>query len=101
MAVRRSLLSGRSQLRLAELHRGVATSLQALNQHHGLLVGALMGCDGPTQQSMLEEHRRHVMTAVEALGRLGQFLERCHIETAVADMSEGKSSSDPDAPAFG
>ncbi|MBB6091245.1 hypothetical protein HNQ60_000091 [Povalibacter uvarum] len=80
MAVRRSLLSGRSQLRLAELHRAVATSLQTLNQHHSLLVGALMSCDAATQQAMRDEHRRHVAVAIDALAKLGIFLDHCRID---------------------
>ena len=62
-----------------ELHRAVAMALQALNQHHNLLVGAMLGCDAATQQSMLEEHRARVAAALEALARLGTFLDHCRI----------------------
>lgn len=65
-----------------ELHRATASSLQSLNQHHSLLVGALRGCDLSTQQSMLEEHRMLVSTALETLMRLGNFIEQCKIVPA-------------------
>lgn len=77
------MLSGRSQQRLMELHRAIGNSLQALNQHHSLLVGALRGCDMSTQQAMLEEHRRLVAIALETLARLGTFIEQCKIAPAV------------------
>jgi hypothetical protein len=76
------LLSGRSQQRLMELHRAAGTALQALSQHHSLLVGALRGCDMSTQQSMLEEHRMLVASALETLARLGTFIEQCKIVPA-------------------
>lgn len=75
----RSLLSGRSQQRLAELQRAANQALNDLNQHHNLLVGALLGCDAATQRSMLEEHRARAATAVESLVRLGTFLDHCWI----------------------
>ena len=78
----RSLLSGRSQQRLMELHRATGASLQSLNQHHSLLVGALRSCDVTTQQSMLDEHRLLVATALETLTRLGNFIEQCKIVPA-------------------
>jgi hypothetical protein len=80
MAAKRSLLSGRSRLRLAELHRAVATSLQRLNQHHSLLVGALMSCDAATRQAMRDEHRRHASVAMDALANLAWFLDHCRID---------------------
>lgn len=79
----RSLLSGRSQQRLIELHRAVAIAMQALSQHHSLLVGALLGCDAVTQQSMLEEHRARVAAAAEAVARLGTFIDQCRITPTV------------------
>jgi hypothetical protein len=65
-----------------ELHRATGNSLQALSQHHSLLVGALRGCDMSTQQAMLEEHRMLVATALETLARLGTFIEQCKIVPA-------------------
>lgn len=65
-----------------ELHRATGSSLQALNQHHSLLVGALRGCDLSTQQAMLEEHRLLVTTALETLARLRTFIEQCKIVPA-------------------
>lgn len=80
----RSLLSGRSQQRLIELHRAANASMQELNQHHSLLIGALLGCDNPTQRMMLDEHRAISAAAVEALLKLGTFLSHCRIaETSV------------------
>lgn len=78
-AVNRSLLSGRSQQRLIELHRSANAALQELNQHHSLLIGALLGCDSRTQRAMLEEHRARATTAVESLVKLGAFLDHCRI----------------------
>lgn len=86
MAVR-SLLSGRSQQRLMELHRAAGTSLQALSQHHSLLIGALRSCDASTQQTMLEEHRLLVAAALEALARLGTFIEQCRVVPAVETLA--------------
>jgi hypothetical protein len=77
--VERSLLSGRSQQRLIELHRFANSAIQELNQHHSLLIGALRGCDSATQKAMLEEHRSRAASAVESLVRLGTFLEHCRI----------------------
>lgn len=83
----RSLLSGRSQQRLMELHRAVTLAVQTLSQHHSLLVGALRGCDATTQQSMLEEHRMRLAAALEALARLGNFIDNCKI-APVADSDQ-------------
>ena len=81
----RSLLSGRSQQRLVELHRAANTALQELNQHHSLLIGALLGCDSATQRQMLDEHRSKAATAVESLVKLGTFLDHCRIAPEVAE----------------
>lgn len=62
-----------------ELHRSVSTTVQMLNRHHSLLVGALRGCDATTQQDMLNEHRAQVATALESLARLGAFIDHCRI----------------------
>lgn len=62
-----------------ELHRAAGTALQALSQHHSLLVGALRGCDMSTQQAMVEEHRMLVASALETLTRLGTFIEQCKL----------------------
>ena len=62
-----------------ELHRAVSTAMQALNQHHNLLVGALLGCDAVTQQSMLDEHRVRVALLAESLTRLATFIDQCRI----------------------
>ena len=75
----RSLLSGRSQQRLIELHRAANAALQELNQHHSLLIGALLGCDSATQRTMLDEHRAITNSAMEALLKLGAFLNHCRI----------------------
>lgn len=75
----RSLLSGRSQQRLVELHRAAAIALQDLSQHQSLLIGALRAFDAGTQRTMLNEHRARAGAAIEALIRLGAFLDRCHI----------------------
>jgi hypothetical protein len=87
--VNRSLLSGRSQQRLIELHRAANQAVQDLNQHHSLLIGALLGCDKATQRMMLDEHRAIAATAVESLLKLGSFLNHCRIapEAASADPS--------------
>jgi hypothetical protein len=85
--VNRSLLSGRSQQRLIELHRAANQAVQELNQHHSLLIGALLGCDNATQRMMLDEHRAIAGAAVESLLKLGSFLNHCRIapEAASAD----------------
>lgn len=75
----RSLLSGRSQQRLVELHRAANLALQELNQHHSLLIGALLSCDNSTQRMMLDEHRQIASAAVESLLKLGTFLNHCRI----------------------
>lgn len=75
----RSLLSGRSQQRLIELHRAANLAVQELNQHHSLLIGALLSCDNATQRMMLDEHRAMSAAAVEALLKLGTFLNHCRI----------------------
>ncbi|MFC4308007.1 hypothetical protein ACFPN2_02835 [Steroidobacter flavus] len=81
----RSLLSGRSQQRLIELHRAANVAMQELNQHHSLLIGALLGCDNATQRMMLDEHRAISAAAVEALLKLGTFLNHCRIAETSAD----------------
>ncbi|GFE87081.1 hypothetical protein [Steroidobacter agaridevorans] len=82
----RSLLSGRSQQRLIELHRAANVAMQELNQHHSLLIGALLSCDNATQRMMLDEHRAISAAAVEALLKLGTFLNHCRIaESTTAD----------------
>ena len=82
----RSLLSGRSQQRLIELHRAANLAMQELNQHHSLLIGALLSCDNATQRAMPDEHRAISAAAVEALLKLGTFLNHCRIaETSTAD----------------
>jgi hypothetical protein len=82
--VNRSLLSGRSQQRLIELHRAANAAMQELNQHHSLLIGALLSCDNVTQRMMLDEHRAISASAVEALLKLGTFLNHCRIAEATA-----------------
>jgi hypothetical protein len=82
--VNRSLLSGRSQQRLIELHRAANSAVQELNQHHSLLIGALLGCDNATQRMMLDEHRAIASAAVESLLKLGTFLNHCRIAPEAA-----------------
>jgi hypothetical protein len=84
--VNRSLLSGRSQQRLIELHRAANAAVLDLNQHHSLLIGALLGCDNATQRVMLEQHRARAASALECLVKLGTFLEHCRIN---AEAPEG------------
>jgi hypothetical protein len=86
--VNRSLLSGRSQQRLIELHRASNQALQDLNQHHSLLIGALLGCDNATQRMMLDEHRAFAATAVESLLKLGNFLNHCRIAPEAASTDQ-------------
>ena len=81
----RSLLSGRSQQRLIELHRAANLAMQELNQHHSLLIGALLSCDNATQRMMLDEHRAISAAAVGALLKLGTFLNHCRIAETTAD----------------
>lgn len=82
----RSLLSGRGQTRLVELHRAALGAVQALNQHHTLLVGALLSCDRATQRAMLEEYRSRTATAVESLVKLGTFLDHCRIAPELSEQ---------------
>lgn len=76
-----------------ELHRAAAMTLQALSQHHSLLVGAMLGCDAATQQSMLEEHRARVAAALESLVRLGNFLDHCRIGSTAEVAGPGSTVS--------
>ena len=85
----RSLLSGRSQQRLIELHRAANVALQELNQHHSLLIGALLGCDNATQRTMLDEHRAITAAATESLLKLGTFLNHCRIASETASLDRG------------
>lgn len=73
-----------------ELHRAVGTGMQALSQHHSLLVGALLGCDAATQQSMLEEHRQRIAAALESLARLANFIEQCRIAPTAETAGGGR-----------
>jgi len=73
------LLSGRSQKRLVELHRAVNSSIQSLNHHHSLVLGALLSCDASTQKQMLDDHRALAADAVEAVVKLSTFLDHCRI----------------------
>jgi hypothetical protein len=82
------LLSGRSQQRLIELHRAANAAVQELNQHHSLLIGALLGCDNATQRMMLDEHRVIAATAVESLLKLGSFLNHCRIAQEAASTDQ-------------
>ena len=84
----RSLLSGRSQQRLIELHRSANLAVQELNQHHSLLIGALLGCDNATQRVMLDEHRALTAAAVESLLKLGTFLNHCRIAPEAASTDQ-------------
>lgn len=84
----RSLLSGRSQQRLIELHRAANVSLQELNQHHSLLIGALLGCDSSTQRTMLDEHRAIAAAAMESLLKLGTFLNHCRIASDASPVDQ-------------
>jgi hypothetical protein len=83
----RSLLSGRSQQRLVELQRSVNAALDELNQHHRLLIGAVLGCDSSTQRKMLEEHRACTASAVESLVKLGAFLDQCRINAEMPEQA--------------
>lgn len=70
-----------------ELHRALSVAMQSLSQHHNLLLGALLGCDAATQQTMLEEHRSRIAVAAEALSRLGTFIDQCRIVPSVETTS--------------
>jgi hypothetical protein len=85
--VNRSLLSGRSQRRLVELQRAANSAVQELNKHHGLLLGALLGCDVGTQRIMLDEYRERSVRAHEALLKLGSFLDHCRISHETAEQA--------------
>lgn len=62
-----------------ELHRAISTAVQALNQHHTVLVGAILGCDQPTQQRVLDEHRSLIAAAGDSVARLASFADQCRI----------------------
>lgn len=62
-----------------ELHRAISTAVQALNQHHTVLVGAILGCDQSTQQRVLEEHRSLIAAAGDSVTRLACFADQCRI----------------------
>ena len=82
----------------SELHRGVSAAAQALSQHHSLLVGALLSCDSATQRAMLEEHRSRIVGALDALGRLGTFLDQCRIGSPELAGHIGAAGVDGAAP---
>ena len=84
----RSLLSGRSQQRLIELHRAANVAVQELNQHHSLLIGALLGCDSATQRTMLDEHRAMTNAAMESFLKLGAFLNHCRIAPEASSLEQ-------------
>ena len=84
----RSLLSGRSQQRLVELHRAAATAISELNQHQTLLIGALRAFDAGTQRTMLDEHRARAANAIDALIRLGTFLDHCRVAPDAAEQAQ-------------
>jgi hypothetical protein len=92
--VNRYLSSGRSQQRLMELHRAISTSLQALNQHHTVLVGAILGCDPPAQQRILDDHRSLITAAGDAVARLASFAEQCRVGSALLGPSDPSLDDD-------
>lgn len=65
-----------------ELHRAISTAVQTLNQHHTVLVGAILGCDASTQQRVLDEHRALIASAADAVARLASFADQCRIGAA-------------------
>ena len=95
-AVNRYLSSGRSQQRLMELHRAISTAVQALNQHHTVLVGAILGCDQSTQQRVLEEHRSLIAAASDSVTRLASFADQCRVGSPLlAAAHESALEGDP------
>jgi hypothetical protein len=96
-AVNRYLSSGRSQQRLMELHRGISTAVQALNQHHTVLVGAILGCDQSTQKRVLDDHRALIAAAGEAVARLSSFADQCRVGSPLLGSPESSLDGDPTA----
>ena len=78
-----------------ELHRAISSSVQILNQHHTVLVGAILSCDISTQERVLREHRSLIDNAADAIGRLSSFAAQCR---AGAPALPGDGALDADAP---
>lgn len=81
-----------------ELHRAISSAVQLLNQHHTVLVGAIMSCDASTQQRVLNEHRSLIDNAAEAVARLRSFAEQCRVGAPTLPI-EGALDSDTPTPA--
>lgn len=81
-----------------ELHRAISSAVQALNQHHTVLVGAILGCDTSTQQRVLNEHRSLIESAADAIARLGSFAEQCRVGAPPLPVETAAISDDDPAP---
>ena len=86
-----SLLSGRAQDRLSQLHRVLTNELRSLTTQHSLLFGALQACDTETQGSVLREYFDRIATLKVAAERLHAFVSRHLLVTpdTSANVDEG------------
>jgi hypothetical protein len=67
---------GRTQQRLADLHRAISAAVQGLHQHQLVVVTALRGDDETMQQAVLEEHQSRVAAAMQEIASLSAFVDR-------------------------
>jgi hypothetical protein len=82
-----------------ELHRAISMAVQALNQHHTVLVGAILGCDQSTQQRVLEEHRSLIAAAGDSVARLASFTDQCRIGSPLLGAGADAALEGDPAPA--
>lgn len=82
-----------------ELHRAISTAVQTLNQHHTVLVGAILGCDPSTQQRVLDDHRALIANAADAVARLASFTDQCRIGSAAPNSNDPLDPHSEVAPA--
>ena len=69
-----SLLSGRAQERLIQLHRTLSSEVRSLATQQSLLLGALQACDRATQESIMRDYAIRVDAVLTAISAVRAFL---------------------------
>lgn len=72
---------GRTQQRLADLHRAISAAVQGLHQYQLVVVTALRGDDATMQQAVLEEHQSRIAAAMQEIAALSAFVDRLRTTT--------------------
>jgi len=72
---------GRTQQRLADLHRAVSAAVHSLHQHQLVVVTALRGDDQTMRQTVLEEHQSRVSAAMQEIASLSSYVDRLRTTT--------------------